>query len=268
MYSFAKTLSFAALCAVSCTFGACSATDSDPASSNAETPATGTLQLPLVTTAGGHQYQLVASFYVVGPVYSWYSSDDESEQLTISLPTGDYYLNLYSWQLYRIDTEGSRLPVVANLVSSTSQFTIYNGSTSSVSFQFETDGLLVTTGTGSVSVDVAVTEVAPPCTPLGDDCEQGYWCPPSELVSRSPSCLPAGTAPLGQDCRNLAECVANASCIDLGAGPRCVALCNSGDFDAQCDVGGTCTAQGVDYGACVVSEASADGGVESDASAP
>jgi hypothetical protein len=260
-----KRISIAVLATFGLLLTSCSSTEPTQVEPKI-TAETGTLALPLVTSAGGHTYQLTGSFYVY-PYYNWYTADGDSEQLNISLTTGDYALYLYYWQLYRVSADGSWSPVTARLLSNYQTFSIYNNSTSSVSFQFETDGIIVTTGLGTLDVNVEVTEVAPNCVPLSDDCGEGYWCPPGELVSHTPACIPVGGAALGETCRNPSDCVGNASCIDLGTGATCVALCGASEFDTDCDSGGLCTPQGVDYGLCAPETDPGDAGANSDGGA-
>jgi hypothetical protein len=215
-----------------------------------EPAATGTLSMPLLTTAGAHTYRLEGDLYVSGPIYTYL--DLSSDLLTANLPTGDYQASLYSWQLTRDDGSGNFLPVAATLVSdSYPPFSIFNGATSTLSFEFETDSLLVTVGSGSLNVKVDVHEAAPLCSPLGDDCAAGTWCAPPELTGASVGCIAEGPLAEGDACNSPLDCPANTSCFDFGAGASCIRLCNNADFDLPCSSGGTCAAQGADYGVCM-----------------
>jgi len=215
--------------------------------------ATGTLSLPLLSQVGAHTYRLEGGFYVNGPVFR--SLDMSSDSLSTVLPTGDYQAVLYSWELKRDDGTGTFQPVAATLVSSYWQpFTIFNGATSTVIYEFETDGLLVTVGAGALNVKLDVDETAPACTPLGTDCGAGAWCPPPELSGSPARCVSEGPSLEGDACSSPLDCAANTSCFDFGAGAHCVQLCASVDFGLPCSAGGTmgtCTAQGADYGVCV-----------------
>lgn len=212
----------------------------------------GTLTMPLRANAGEHTYWLGGSMQVYGPnAYTYLSLNEQAEVARLILPTGDYQGNLYSWALYRDDGAGGLLPVSAALVSSQVQsFTIFNQTTTTISFQFETNGEIVTVGSGALSVAVDVNEIPGACTPLGEDCPSGTWCPPSELIGQAASCMAAGSSELGAACASPTDCVANASCFDLGQGPVCVSLCGSAELGQPCSGGGTCTAQGVEYGVC------------------
>jgi len=215
-----------------------------------ESALAGTLSLPLLTSVGSHTYRLEGGMYVNGPVFQ--SFNLASDSLSASLPTGDYQAVLYSWQLTRDDGSGNFQPVDATQVSSSWQpFTIYNGATSTVAFEFQTDGILVTVGTGTLDVKVDVDETAPRCLPLGQDCGAGAWCPPPELTGMPVSCVAEGPVAEGDPCRSPLDCAANTSCFDFGAGPHCTLLCGSADFGSPCGNNGTCTAQGADYGVCV-----------------
>lgn len=215
-----------------------------------ERSVTGTLRLPLLTTVGAHTYRLQGGLYVNGPVFE--SLDVNADALSVSLPTGDYSAYLYTWQLTRDDGTGNFRPVAATLTSSANpSFSIYNGATSTVSFEFETDGQLVTIGTGALIVDIDVQETPAICSPLGDDCGDGNWCPPPELTGNPVSCVAAGPLAEGEACGSPLECAANTSCFDFGAGAHCVRLCDRTEFEQPCSSGGLCTAVGADYGVCV-----------------
>lgn len=216
-----------------------------------ESSQVGTLSVPLVTNSNGHTYRLTGYITYYGTQFGQIFLGDETE-LRVTLPTGDYtaYLNYY--QLERLDDSGNYVPVVANLVSSYYEpFTIYNHTTSTISFQFETDGVIVTVGAGNLNVDIDVTELPPACTILGSDCPQGSWCAPPELTGQSLACVPAGSLGAGEACNSPTDCVANTSCFDFGNGAVCTALCDASAFGAACAGGGTCTADGSSYGICV-----------------
>jgi hypothetical protein len=217
-----------------------------------EQGSSGTLTVPLLASAGAHTYRLEGSMWVSGPLFTYLDLSGDSEVISTPLPTGDYNTHLYSWWLTRDDGTGTFVPVDARLISSSSpSFSIFNRATSRIEFEFETDGQIVTIGSGSLRVAIEVHETPAICTPLGTDCPEGSWCAPSELTGASLSCIVEGAVAVGEECASPLDCVGNASCLDFGAGPRCAALCSSSDFGAPCEAGGTCTAQGVDYGACV-----------------
>jgi hypothetical protein len=216
-----------------------------------EERANGTLSLPLLATAGAHTFRLQGSMYVSGPLFAYLDLSGDSEMVSTPLPAGDYSAYLYSWALTRDDGFGNFAPVDARLISSSSPvFSIFNQTTSTLSFQFETDGQLVSVGSGSLHVDVDVRETPGVCTPLGGDCPAGSWCAPPELTGAPLRCIDEGSVQLGESCSSPSDCVRNASCFEFGAGARCAALCSSADFGQACSDGGTCTAQGVDYGVC------------------
>lgn len=214
--------------------------------------AAGTFSLPLLAHAGAHTYRLQGGLYVNGPVFTYLDINADVDVLTTSLPTGNYYAQLYYWTLTRDDGTGTFLPVSATLVSSSAlPFSIFNQATTTVSFEFETDGQLVTVGAGALNLAIAVNETPAVCAPLGSDCPAGTWCAPSELTGASLGCIPEGPLALGMACSSPLDCAANSSCFDFGGGSACTALCASAEFDLPCGSGGTCTPQGVDYGVCV-----------------
>lgn len=226
----------------------CSGGDQAP---ERETTQAGTLSMPLLTSTGGHTYRLQGALYVFGPTYAYLDFSADAEVLTTSLPTGNYDSSLYSWSLTRDDGAGNFAPVLARLVSSSSpSFRIFNQAATTISFQFETDGQVVTVGAGALNVDVHVTETPTICTPLGSGCAEGSWCAPPELTGAELSCIPEGALAAGAPCGSPLDCAANTSCFDFGEGAVCTPLCTQASFGQLCGSGGTCTPQGLDYGVC------------------
>jgi hypothetical protein len=171
--------------------------------------------------------------------------------LRASLQSGSYFAGLSSWSLEKQRADGTFAPVQALLASSSFvTFAIENGTTTTISFKFQTDGIIVEIGRGDLVVDVDVEEVPPVCAPLGSGCADGAWCPPPELTGTAIACAVAGPVAVGEPCNAPTDCVANATCIDPGEGPVCAALCASSAFGVACDSGGTCEAAGMTYGVC------------------
>jgi hypothetical protein len=232
---------------------------SDTPAHEEEIASTGTLSMPLVTTTNGHTYRLTGTLYVSGPVYTWF--DLGGDEITANVPTGDYSVYLNSYELRELDDAGIYQPIQANLLSSYSQrVTVYNQTTTTVTYEFETDGIIVKIGAGNLAVDVKVTERPPLCTILGSDCGEGSWCAPPELTGQALACVGAGSAAPGEACSSPHDCGANSSCYDFGTGAECVALCGADTFDTACPGGGVCTAQGKTYGVCVPDSAGGEGG--------
>jgi hypothetical protein len=214
----------------------------------------GTLTLPLRVTVGDHLYRFsYFQLYLYSDGVLLSSTDNAAETtLTAQLSTGQHDGSLWNWALERDDGLGNFRPVNARLVSSSYvSFEILNGSTTTVSFQFETDGEIITMGSGGLAVAAKIDELAPICVPLGSDCGEGRWCPPAELTGAQLACRYAGAIELGSPCGSPADCVANSSCVDFGAGPVCAALCSCAELGAACAGGGSCTAAGREYGVCV-----------------
>jgi uncharacterized protein YkwD len=61
----------------------------------------------------------------------------------------------------------------------------------------------------------------PPCDPHGSECGSQRWC----TWGGAFLCDTAGTRPAGAACESTDACVAGTSCLDLGGGFRCHALC-------------------------------------------
>lgn len=225
--------------------------------SHAEEPAaTGTFNMPLLATAGAHTYHLQGAMYLNGPTFLYLDLSSNESVLTTTLPTGNYSAYLYSWSLTRDDGNGNFVPVSATLVSSNgAAFSIYNQTTTTVSFQFETDGQIVTVGAGQLHVAIDVHEATPVCTVLGDDCPSESWCAPTELTGAALRCVASGPVAIGESCTAPTDCTANSSCFDFGAGALCHKLCTSADFNQPCGPNAICRPNGTDYGVCVPSPA-------------
>jgi len=219
-----------------------------------EPAASGSLSLPLTSFANGHRYRVSNAFvYVQGPQYVYLRSSDDPSETVLSAPltTGDYWASLWSWSLEREDDAGTFVPVQATLTSSSQvPFTVFDGAATTISYQFQTDGVIVNVGSGDLRVAVNVQEIPAVCTPFGSECGEGAWCPPTGLTGRPRACYPAGSIALGEPCNAVTDCVPNASCADLGEGPVCLALCRAADFDLPCASGGSCQPAGSDYGVC------------------
>jgi hypothetical protein len=234
----------------------------------------GTVSLPLSTSAGGVNYRLTnVQLEIEDGTFQVLDESNAGEAaLTTTLPTGSYDAFLEeNWSLEKDDGTGNFAPVSATLEDSADQpFTVFNGTTTTLTYRFLTDGVIVTVGSGVVSIVAAVDQVPPLCTPFGTDCPSGSWCPPGQLVGSDVSCIDAGSIPPGQPCAEPTDCVANASCFDFGGGPLCTALCPASEFNGPCDSGGTCVPAGVDYGVCQgavttdagASDAGGEGGVD------
>jgi hypothetical protein len=237
------------LCCSMPALAACSGTPDD----EARFSDAGNLSLPLQVTVGEHVYRFsYFELYVYSAGIFLSATGDANETvLTAPLPTGQHQAVLWSWALERDDGQGNFVRVNARLSSSQyASFEILNGSTTTVSYQFETDGQIITIGSGGLAVVPEIEETAPVCAPLGADCGEGLWCPPSELTGAVLACRYAGSVEVGAACSGPADCVANSSCIDFGAGPVCAALCSASEFESPCPNGGTCTAAAREYGVC------------------
>jgi hypothetical protein len=214
----------------------------------------GTVSVPLVTTTNGHVYRLSnAVVFIFGPytTFTLTSSDDPNETvLSQALSTGRYQSFLQSWTLEKQGPDGAFHPVQATLISSPSSFDVFNGATTTISYEFASDGSIIRIGSGNLQVAVNVTETSPVCTPFGAECGAGNWCPPTELTGTVPACYPAGSIEIGQPCDAPTSCIAGASCFDLGTAPICAALCSDSAFGESCASGGICEPRGVSYGVC------------------
>ncbi len=223
----------------------------EPPQDSTEAATTGTFSMPLLASAGSHTYRLQGSMWISGPLYTYLDLSADTDVATTALPTGNYNSSLNWWTLSRDDGTGNFEPVNATLVSSGyASFSIFNQATTTLSFQFETDGQLITVGSGSLHVAVDVEETPPVCAPLGGDCAPGTWCAPPELTGAVLACISEGPVAVGEPCSSPLDCVGNSSCFDFGSGAVCTPLCSGAELGLECVGGGLCTPQGVDYGVC------------------
>lgn len=234
---------------------ACSVETGKDAAPEEDYASAGTLELPLVAVEGDHIYRVTGiQVAVYGPTYAYLNGSDDPTETVIStsLPTGDYTAYFYGGRLERDDGTGNFAPVEARLVSSSIRsFKVFNGTTTTLEFEFETDGVIVTVGGGEVRVILDVTEGAAVCTPFSDECGSGAWCPPTGLTGLARACVFEGPVARGESCVGPSECVANSSCFDLGSGPVCAELCPIVDVGSPCASGGTCEGVDAEYGVCV-----------------
>lgn len=213
---------------------------------------TGTVSLPLTSVVNGHVYRLRNAYLqIVGPTYLYLYGGDDDTVLNATLQTGSYYGYLNSWRLERQDDEGVYMPVTASIESNYASFEVFNGTTTTLVYRFQTDGVIVPIGAGSVQIKIGVDEVPAACTPFGNDCPEGCWCPPTSLSALNRQCLWAGSVALGEPCDKPTACVANASCFDMGSGPICAALCPRSQFNTTCASGGECRRVTSEFGVCV-----------------
>jgi hypothetical protein len=131
----------------------------------ADEQSAGTVSIPLETTVGTSTYRLDAVFVLSGVEgdISLATVGDESV-LSTTLPAGSYSAFLESFTLFKKDSTGTFYPVSATVVANPQAFTVVAGSTTTVNFQFATDGTTVSIGPGDVNITFGVTETS--CNPI------------------------------------------------------------------------------------------------------
>ena len=147
-------------------FGACNGGTPNP-SPGAQT---GAVRMALVSSANGHTYRLRHATFLItvaggfsNPIVLDSETDPSATALSATLDAGSYTVLLADgWSLERQDPGGA-VTVVATLTSpNPTAFNVTTGATTSVAFQFLTDGSVVTIGEGMVSITTQVTEVGGP----------------------------------------------------------------------------------------------------------
>ena len=164
-----KTLFFAAcvgLAASTAMAGCALEPGSDTETSTSETPGnTGSVSLDLQgTTPNGTIYQLRQATFTINTTPPTTLSSDASlpdaTALSTTLTEGSYLVTLQpGWLLDKVDPIfGTATPVVATLVSANPAVAfVQAGNTKNVTFQFESSGAVITTGT--LAIGIGVTEV-------------------------------------------------------------------------------------------------------------
>lgn len=257
-HSFLSRVARAALCLSFLPFavagvGACTAADTG----SEETHSTGRVSMALTAVSAGTTYRLAdASFVIEGPTSTVLTSaeDPSVTVLTTELATGNYLSTLQGgWELERFNGVAF-VPVQATLVSANpANFTIADGEVTNLVYQFNTDGTIVTIGTGWLSVSIQVTETGQGCSEFGEGCASGEWCAPRAVIGGEENvCLPVGTLAPGDACDGSEPCGRNAVCASLGTGTECIELCRIEDAGDVCPESGNVCNNTVspDFGVC------------------
>jgi hypothetical protein len=128
----------------------------------------GSVSIPLSTNVGTSSYRLDAVFTITGEqsVITLKTQGDEPV-LSTTLPTGAYDISLDSFTLSKADDTGAFHAVSATVVANSLHFTVTAHATTTVTFQFLTDGVIVAPGTGNVDINFGVTETG--CNPISVD---------------------------------------------------------------------------------------------------
>ena len=128
----------------------------------------GTLKMSLVSEANGVTYRLRNAVFVVnGPQPAVLSSEDDPNAATISaeLESGDYSIDLQDgWSLERLDGT-SFVQVDATLISpDPTTFHVSANAPTSVTYQFSTNGVIVSVGQGTLNVGISVAQNSTTCS--------------------------------------------------------------------------------------------------------
>jgi hypothetical protein len=128
----------------------------------------GTLNMPLVSQANGVTYRLRNAVFVVnGPQAAVLSSEDDPNATTISaeLESGDYSIDLQDgWTLERLDGTAF-VQVDATLISpDPTTFHISANTPTGVTYQFSTNGVIVSIGKGTLNVGISVVQNSSGCS--------------------------------------------------------------------------------------------------------
>jgi len=208
-----------------------------------EEQSTGSVSMALSSVTNGTEYRLTnATFEIDGAVSTVLGSDDSQAVISAVLPVGGYTAFLQSgWMLQRNDG-GVFVNVAASLVSpNPTNFMIGEGSNTSLVYQFDTDGTIISIGSGQLEISIAVNEIGSPggCTAFEPECGPEAWCVPGSIIGVPENqCLPAGPLNVGEPCDGGELCGMNALCGDIGFGPQCLEVCSPSHFGQPCEFGG------------------------------
>jgi hypothetical protein len=219
---FATLLSLASSVAIAgC---ALSPEDDEISRTGSDESGTGSVRLDLQGTASnGTVYRLSnATFTINTTPPTIVSSDGANAAATTivqQLPAGSYNITLEpGWVLDRMNGATSTA-VVATLANSAVQmFSIQEARTTSVTYQFRTSGVVITTGTLNVGIGVTEVEagIGEACTPFSTpSCAAPAWCGPGFNGSSQAVCQNGGNVPLGGPCSVVVAglCEANLLCV-------------------------------------------------------
>jgi hypothetical protein len=211
---------------------------------SSEEASIGTVEMALSSSTATSTYRLFnASFVIDGPQSTVLSSSEDPTETVLSatLQTGSYTSRLQpGWVLQRNDA-GLWVSLAATLVTAEpAAFQIQDGATTNLVYQFETDGTIITVGTGNLNVSINVTETGDSvCTAFGSGCAANQWCAPEGLVGPETVCLPTGPSPANSPCTQVQDCAANTVCASIdGVNNTCIELCPITSGGQVCPGGG------------------------------
>ncbi len=218
---------------VGLTLVACSTqTPGDPAS-------LGSIRVPLLATgSNGTQYHLGGTFDIQGPSPQTIDAAGDQSSVTLDLQVGDYSIELLQgWQLARVEAD-LLFPVQATLQSVNPQsFAIQADTTTNVAFLFQTQGVDVTFGNGTLVVTTEVNEAHESnCSDSADDDSDGLIDCADLDCANDAACAPCAS-----------EC--NGECVDLSTDVENCGTCGNA-CNAANTVGGSCSQGTCQYSAC------------------
>jgi hypothetical protein len=140
---------------------------------------TGQVRVALTSSAGGATYVLADATFLVTRIQPPPTPDEitgvrlrapdpTAGDVVATLGVGRYAVALVDgWQLERQDSPTSLVPVQATLLSANpASVSIFSGQTSMVTFQFQTTGIPITFGPGTIDIGIA-TSTCDPAPPPG-----------------------------------------------------------------------------------------------------
>lgn len=126
---------------------------------SSQTQGAGSISIPLSISVGSNNYRLDAVFAIVGDQGNvTLSTRGDEPTLSTTLAAGAYDILLESFTLSKDDGTGTFNAVAATAVASSIPFTVTANATTTVSFQFLTDGMTVSPGAGNVAIGFGVTD--------------------------------------------------------------------------------------------------------------
>ena len=223
----------------------------------------GTVSLDLRGTApNGNVYRLRnATFTISTNPVTTLSSDGanlDAPVITTTLPAGSYTATLANgWILERQTAANVFGQVTATVNNATPMFGIVANQTTSLIFQFTTNGQVVTVGNGTLNINIGITETGgtgQACQLFANPtmCPQGQWCAPAPNNQPGGVCTVPGTAMTGGMCSATVTCVVNNICTGTVMNPNAVAcrpICQLGSM--TCGAGLTCQGSAtMQFGVC------------------
>jgi hypothetical protein len=202
----------------------------------------GTVRLPLTATVGANNYVLSGTFVITNStgVTTTLSSTSASTAATLvtTLGVGQYTITLLpGWQLSIVSASGTTSPIAATLISpATQSVNITNQQNTIVTYQFNSNGVVIETGQGQMTVQIGVTENAGGTTSAGGSSSTAGGASNTGGTATSTGGLTSTGGQSSSGVCNSPNQTCNGACVNLSTDTA-----NCGSCGHSCGSGATCS---------------------------